>query len=159
MKNEDLLKPLKKFPLLVKNIFYSTDTSFLNLGLNKTQEAILMDIFSSNGLSMKDYQRFVSLDKSSYTRAVEFLCERGYVKKIQNSSDKRKYNLILTETGLKIAITIQKIMDNYLEEISKLFFNDEKERKKIVDALEIISGLSEKIELKKKDGTLCKKKI
>ena len=56
------------------------------------------------------------------------------VKKIQNSSDKRKYNLILTETGLKIAITIEKIMDNYLDEISKLFFKDEKERKKIAEA-------------------------
>ena len=120
--------------MLVKNIFHSTDTSSLNLDINKTQEAILMDIFSSNGLSMKDYQRFVSLDKSSYTRAVDFLCEKDYVKKIQNLSDKRKYNLILTETGLKIAITIEKIMDNYLDEISKLFFKDEKERKKIAEA-------------------------
>ena len=81
MKNQILLNNLKTLPMLVKNIFHSTDTSSLNLDINKTQEAILMAIKDHQNKSMKEISRFIGLEKSSYTRSVDILVEKGYLER------------------------------------------------------------------------------
>ena len=95
MKNQILLNNLKTLPMLVKNIFYSTDTSSLNLDINKTQEAILMAIKDHQNKSMKEISRFIGLEKSSYTRSVDILVEKGYLEREINKFDKRKIHLLL----------------------------------------------------------------
>lgn len=143
MKNQDLLNGLKAIPMLDKNIFYSTNTSILNLEINKTQEAILMAINDHQNKSMCELSRFIGLEKSSYTRSVDILVEKGFLEKISDIKDKRKIKLNLTPKGKKSAILIDEIMDIHLDNICKLFTIEEKNN--VISALKIISDFSYKI--------------
>lgn len=150
MKNINLLAGLKTIPMLQNNIFHATDTSGLNLDINKTQESILMAINDHQNKSMCEISRFVGLEKSSYTRSVEILVLKGFLKKITNESDKRKIKLILTDKGNKSAILIDEIMDVHLENISKLF--TPQEIMNTIEALKIVTEFSNRIAQNKIGG-------
>ena len=150
MKNQILLNNLKFLPMLVKNIFYSTDTSSLNLEINKTQEAILMSIKDHQNKSMNEISRFIGLEKSSYTRSVDILVEKGFLEKENNKIDKRKIHLSLTEKGKNATKAIDEIMDIYLENICSNFTANEKNE--FINALHIVSQYSLKISNNKNGG-------
>ena len=136
--------------MLVKNIFYSTDTSSLNLEINKTQEAILMSIKDHQNKSMNEISKFVGLEKSSYTRSVDILVNKGFLEKETNTLDKRKIHLRLTDKGKNATISIDKIMDIYLDRLCQDFESDEKEE--FIKALEIVSKYSLRISNNKNGG-------
>lgn len=150
MRNQELLNNLKTLPMLVKNIFYSTDTSSLNLEINKTQEAILMSIKDHQNKSMNEISKFVGLEKSSYTRSVDILVNKGFLEKETNTLDKRKIHLRLTDKGKNATISIDKIMDIYLDRLCQDFESDEKEE--FIKALEIVSKYSLRISNNKNGG-------
>ena len=151
MKNQILLNNLKTLPMLVKNIFYSTDTSSLNLDINKTQEAILMAIKDHQNKSMKEISRFIGLEKSSYTRSVDILVEKGYLEREINKFDKRKIHLLLTNKGITAAKAIDEIMDIHLDIICNNFNRHDK--KEFIKALGIVSQYSIKISNNKNGGS------
>ncbi len=150
MKNQELLNNLKALPMLVKNIFYSTDTSSLNLDINKTQEAILMSIKDHQNKSMNEISKFIGLEKSSYTRSVDILVNKEFLEKKVDKSDKRKIHLFLTEKGKNAAISIDRIMDIYLDRLCQDFEIEEKEE--FIKALEIVSKYSVRISNNKNGG-------
>ena len=151
MKNQILLNNLKTLPMLVKNIFYSTDTSSLNLDINKTQEAILMAIKDHQNKSMKEISNLIGLEKSSYTRSVDILVEKGYLEREINKFDKRKIHLLLTNKGINAAKAIDEIMDIHLDIICNNFNIHEKEE--FIKALGIVSQYSIKISNNKNGGS------
>ena len=136
--------------MLVKNIFYLTDTAKLNLGINKTQETILMAIKDYQNKSMCEISQFIGLEKSSYTRSIEILVEKGFVEKIPMENDRRKINLKLTKKGIDSAKLVDDIMDSHLDNISSLF--DSKEKETIINALKIVTDFSHKIVENKNGG-------
>jgi len=150
LKNQVLLNNLKTLPMLVKNIFYSTNTSSLNLDINKTQEAILMAIKDYQNKSMNEISRFIGLEKSSYTRSVDILAEKGFVEREINKFDKRKVHLLLTEKGKNATKAIDEIMDIHLDSICNNFNIQEKEE--FIKALGIVSQYSIRISNNKNGG-------
>lgn len=151
MKNQVLLDNLKSLPMLVKNIFNSTDTSPLNLDINKTQEAILMSVNTHQEKAMCQISKYIGLEKSSYTRSVEILLEKGFLEKTFFETDKRKIKLILTEKGRNAAIEIDKVMDKHLDNILENF--SQNEHNEFIQALKVVSKYSYKISDNKNGGT------
>ena len=111
----------------VKKIFYEHDISKLNLFINKTQINILMFINENNEKSMSEISLMTGLEKSSFTRSVDYLVQNEFITKNSPENDRRKIKLSLTKKGIKAAKLIKNDFDNYLESLISDFSDTEKD--------------------------------
>lgn len=136
------------FPQFIKKLFYEHDISKLNLDINNTQINILMFINESNEKSMSEISLMTGLEKSSFTRSVDYLVKNGFITKNSPDNDRRKINLSLTNKGLKSVKLIQKDFDDYLDSLISDFSEDEKNE--FFESLDVISKYMNKISARKK---------
>ncbi len=57
----------------------------------------LILIETGDGLTQQDLARKLGCDKVQVVRIIDYLSSNGYVKRVQNKTDKRKYELVITE--------------------------------------------------------------
>ena len=72
----------------------------------------LLLIESRNGMTQQELARELSCDKVQVVRIIDYLSKHGYVQRIQNPSDKRKYELTITEKARLLIPEIRKVIDN-----------------------------------------------
>ena len=72
----------------------------------------LLLIESRNGMTQQELARELSCDKVQVVRIIDYLSKHGYVQRIQNLSDKRKYELTITEKARLLIPEIRKVIDN-----------------------------------------------
>lgn len=84
------------------NQFYRQGVSFLgkeykeyNIGAGQYQ--FLVYLYMKDGITHDELTEKIGVDKAATTRAIVKLEEYGYIKKIQDSKDKRKYYIFLTD--------------------------------------------------------------
>ncbi|HPS58085.1 MAG TPA: MarR family transcriptional regulator [Spirochaetota bacterium] len=131
------------FPQFVKKIFYEHDISKLNLGINKTQTNILMFINENNEKSMSEISLITGLEKSSFTRSVDYLVRNGFITRNSPENDRRIIKLSLTKKGIKAANLIRNDFDVYWESLISDF--SEKEKTEFLESLAAISKYMNKI--------------
>jgi len=137
------------FPQFLKKVFYEHDISKLNLGINKTQTNILMFINENNEKSMSEISLITGLEKSSFTRSVDYLVKNGFVTRNSPENDRRRIKLSLTNKGIKAAKLIKNDFDIYLESLITGF--SEKEKNEFFESLDTILKYMNKIlEVKKR---------
>ena len=136
------------FPQFVKKIFYEHDISKLSLGINKTQTNILMFISENNEKSMSEISLITGLEKSSFTRSVDYLVDNGFITRNSSDDDRRRIKLTLTNKGIKAAKLIKNDFDVYLDSLITDF--SEQEKKEFFESLTAISGYMDKILERKK---------
>ncbi len=136
------------FPQFIKKVFYEHDISKLNLAINKTQINILMCINENNEKSMSEISQMNGLEKSSFTRSVDYLEKYGFITRNSPENDRRKITLSLTNKGIKAAKIIKDDFDVYLESLISDF--SEKEKKEFFESLTAISKYMNKILERKK---------
>ena len=85
--------------------------------LSFEQFVILHTMNSNCNLIQQDLANYLQKDKSIIVRQIDCLLENKYVVRQTNEKDKRKRNLILTETGLEI---LNKMKEIALEVSNKL---------------------------------------
>jgi DNA-binding MarR family transcriptional regulator len=149
-------------PQFIKKIFYEHDISKLRLDINNTQTNILMLINENNEKSMSEISLMTGLEKSSFTRSVDYLVKNGFITRISPENDRRKIKLSLTDKGIKAAKMIKNDFDDYLDSLISDF--SEKEKDEFFESLTTISKYMNKILGRKKSdhhktGTFRKKKI
>jgi DNA-binding MarR family transcriptional regulator len=125
------------FPQFVKKIFYDHDISKLKLAINKTQTIILMLVNENNEKSMSEISQMTGLEKSSFTRSVDFLVKNGFIVRKSPENDRRVIKLALTKKGVKAADLIKKDFDEYCESLVSEF--TEKEKAEFFVSLDTIS--------------------
>lgn len=86
--------------------FYRSGQSFLakefksyDIGVGQYQ--FLVQLYIKDGISHDELTDRMCVDKATTTRAVMKLEETGYVKRILDENDKRKYKIYLTEKSLE----------------------------------------------------------
>ena len=114
-------------PQFVKKLFYDHDISKLGLGINKTQTNILMFIDENNDKSMTEISSITGLEKSSFTRSVDYLVENGFIEKNPQMQDRRVITLSLSRKGIKAAQVIREDFDSYCESLLSCFSAEERE--------------------------------
>jgi DNA-binding MarR family transcriptional regulator len=114
------------FPPFIKKIFYEHDLSKLNLDINKTQINILMCIIENNEKSMSEISLMTGLEKSSFTRSVDYLVKNGFITRNSSENDRRIIKLSLTKKGTRIATLIKNDFDIYLATLISDFSKNEK---------------------------------
>ena len=92
----------------------------------------LMLIESGNGITQQELAGLLHCDKVQVVRIIDYLSGNGYVERIQNAADKRKYELAVTEKArlvlpdIKNAITdatsvaLNSLSENQVNELNNM---------------------------------------
>ena len=84
----------------------------------------------------------LNIEKGSLTSMIDDLTKKGYVYREKDLADRRKYMIVITEEGEKLAVDFTSKLSNELEE--KLFKLDEDDRIKYQQALETLQYILNK---------------
>jgi len=72
----------------------------------------LLLIDAGNGITQQELARELSCDKVQVVRIIDYLSSNGYVERIPNKNDKRKYDLSVTDKARKVIPDIKKAFDD-----------------------------------------------
>ena len=72
----------------------------------------LMLIEAGNGITQQELADKLFCDKVQVVRIVDYLSSNGYVERVQNQTDKRKYELTITEKARLVLPDIKKAISN-----------------------------------------------
>jgi DNA-binding MarR family transcriptional regulator len=77
-----------------------------NLDIDRSFYPLLL-IEAGNGITQQELAFELSCDKVQVVRIVDYLSLNGYVDRLQNKTDKRKYELVITEKAKKVITDIK----------------------------------------------------
>jgi DNA-binding MarR family transcriptional regulator len=98
---------------------------------------ILLIEASSGNLTQQELARKLGCDKVQVVRIIDYLSEKGYVTRVKNTRDRRKYGLEITEKAKNIIPDIKKAIQNanalVLNNLSEKKINDLYSTLKIIE--------------------------
>lgn len=134
------------FPKIYSSLYLNYLKQYSSLyNVNKTQLRALVFMRNYGEISMTELCSKLNIEKGSLTSMIDDLSEKGYVYREKNLKDRRKYMIIITEEGKKIAADFTEKLSNDLEE--KFFKLNDEDRRKYLEAIETLETLLNKSEL------------
>ncbi|MEL7567704.1 MAG: helix-turn-helix domain-containing protein [Dehalobacterium sp.] len=125
---EGIFNLLKSIQVKINEYF---KTNAQNYGLNMTEFLILYEIDYHEGLSLNELSKMLDLPKSTVSRIVDQLVNKGLVLRIIPQEDRRMINLYVNQNFLKSQET------DLMKGINKLVDDMEQEKAdRIISALE-----------------------
>ncbi|MGN7438617.1 MAG: MarR family winged helix-turn-helix transcriptional regulator [Alcanivorax sp.] len=98
----------------------------LNYGGAPQDMRVLFLVTKEPGISIGDIVNELGRDKSQITRKVKDLETKGLLKRIPHENDKRVSTLHITEAGRKIALELQKVKQDVLNDVLSSLTKEEK---------------------------------
>ncbi len=71
------------------------------LDIERNYYALILIGNSKSGITQQELAELLDTDKVSVVRIIDYLSDKGYVKRVRNVSDRRKYCLVLTNKAEK----------------------------------------------------------
>ena len=134
------------FPKIYSSLYLNYFKQYSGLyDVNKTQLRALVFMKNYGEISMTELCAKLNIEKGSLTSMIDDLSKKGYVYREKNLKDRRKYMIVITEEGKKIAADFTEKLSNDLE--AKFFKLDTDEREKYLEAIETLATLVNKSEL------------
>lgn len=134
------------FPKIYSSLYLNYLKQYSGLyDVNKTQLRALVFMKNHGEISMTELCAKLNIEKGSLTSMIDDLTEKGYVFREKNLKDRRKYMIVITKEGEKIAADFTEKLSNSLEE--KFFKLDSNDREKYLEAIETLQDLLNKNEL------------
>ena len=134
------------FPKIYSSLYLNYLKQYSGLyDVNKTQLRALVFMKNYGEISMTELCAKLNIEKVSLTSMIDDLSKKGYVYREKNLKDRRKYMIVITEEGKKIAADFTEKLSNDLE--AKFFKLDTDEREKYLEAIETLETLVNKSEL------------
>lgn len=134
------------FPKIYPSLYLNYLKQYSGLyDVNKTQLRALVFMKNYGEISMTELCAKLNIEKGSLTSMIDDLSKKGYVYREKNLKDRRKYMIVITEEGKKIAADFTEKLSNDLE--AKFFKLDTDEREKYLEAIETLETLVNKSEL------------
>jgi DNA-binding MarR family transcriptional regulator len=81
------------------------------LDINRSFYPLLL-IESRNGMTQQELAHELSCDKVQVVRIIDYLSKHGYVQRVLNPMDKRKYELTITDKAKLLIPEIRKVIDS-----------------------------------------------
>jgi MarR family transcriptional regulator, transcriptional regulator for hemolysin len=91
-----------------------------HLDIDRNYHALMLIESDDGNITQQELAVMLDTDKVSIVRVVDYLSEKGYVKRIRKTDDHRKYSLNLTEKA-KVALPEIK---QAIEELNQIVLND-----------------------------------
>ena len=130
------------FPKIYSSLYLNYLKQYSGLyDVNKTQLRALVFMKNYGEISMTELCAKLNIEKGSLTSMIDDLSKKGYVYREKNLKDRRKYMIVITEEGKKIAADFTEKLSNDLE--AKFFKLDTDEREKYLEAIETLANKSE----------------
>jgi MarR family transcriptional regulator for hemolysin len=82
-----------------------------HLDIERNYYALLLIEQAEGNITQQELAGLLDTDKVSIVRIIDYLSENGYVKRLQNVNDRRKYSLKLTAKAKKETSKIQKAIN------------------------------------------------
>lgn len=134
------------FPKIYSSLYLDYLKQYSSLyNVNKTQLRALVFMKNYGEISMTELCAKLNIEKGSLTSMIDDLTDKGYVYREKNLKDRRKYMIVITESGEKIAADFTEKLSNDLEE--KFFRLDNEDRKRYLEAIETLETILNKSEL------------
>ncbi len=107
--NNKSLQPLgRKLSIIGKDYLQALNTRLNHLDIDRNYYALLLIENAEGTITQQELAGQLEIDKVSMLRSIDYLSEKGYVKRVKSISDKRKYGLELTEKAHKAIPEIKK---------------------------------------------------
>ncbi len=84
-------------------------------GLSLVQEQLLVELDADKERSLRDLEALLKLDQSSISRIAAGLEERGFIRRLSDPNDGRRYILQLTAAARNVISAIDRFADNRLK--------------------------------------------
>lgn len=107
------------FNLIFLHLKRSMEEKLKPYDLTHLQFSILMNIHKNNLSTQKEILQYTHGDEAGITRLIDRLESKGYLKRVQSETDKRKKKIILTETGVKLIDEATQCAIDYNNELAK----------------------------------------
>lgn len=130
-------QPLGKFLASTgRKFLYALNVKLKNLEIERNFYALLLIEGGKGNITQQDLAELLDSDKVSIVRIVDYLSSKGYVKRVKDINDKRKYGLYLTPKAEKEMPMIK----NAIEEVTQKAFEGLSKEKieELYDTLNII---------------------
>ena len=95
----------KTFPKIYSSLYLDYLKKYSVLyNVNKTQLRALVFIKNHGSISMTELCAKLNIEKGSLTSMIDDLTKKGYVYREKDLADRRKYMIVITEAGEKLAV-------------------------------------------------------
>jgi MarR family transcriptional regulator, transcriptional regulator for hemolysin len=136
-------QPLGKFLSSTGRKFLNAlNVKLNNLDIERSFYALLLIEGGNGKITQQDLAELLESDKVSVVRIINYLSGKGYVKRVKDPSDKRKYRLTLTSKAEEEMPVIKKA----IEEVTQNAFNG-LSRKKIEELYETLNIIRNNLNL------------
>lgn len=100
------------FSLLGKGYLHLLRLRLSHLDIDRNYFALVVIDNYNGDITQQELSQLLDTDKVSIVRVIDYLSTKGYVRRIRNSRDKRKYSLSLTE---KAKLALPEIKESFSE--------------------------------------------
>ena len=112
VQNDILKEPVGRIIAKIGKLYQANLSAELShLDIDRSFYPLLL-IESRNGMTQQELAHELSCDKVQVVRIIDYLSKHAYVQRIQNPTDKRKYELRITEKARLLIPEIRKVIDN-----------------------------------------------
>lgn len=115
MTHDELGPAIGKIFSLKSILFNTFDIAPLGLGINKTQERVLMMCHHHPNAQMSFLSREAGLEKGSFTTVIDSLERAGLVERTRDESDRRAIAVRLTAEGSRVASKIAALFRSHAQ--------------------------------------------
>jgi len=106
------------------------------LGLTYSEYVMLKHIYQDEGAKQDELAEALFLDKAVVTRTVNMLEQKGFVRREQDSFDRRVKHIYLTERGLNQRAYLDNVLSTWIDYLIKDIPDDHV--KMVMDGLDIL---------------------
>lgn len=130
-----------------------SDFLMKSIDLEKGQYQFLIRVKENAGINQQDLSSLLLLDKTTTAKAINKLVKKGYILKKVEKTDKRNFNLYLTNKGKETCIFLEK-EEQFATKISLDKLNSEQQTlllQQLTEISENVSHLYSEIKYDKKE--------
>ena len=109
----------RMFSFLGKSYLHLLRNKLQHLDIDRNFFALILIESSEGEINQQQLALLLDTDKVSIVRIVDYLSEKGFVKRVRTSDDRRKHNLVLTEKAKAALPEIKKCIN----ELNQLVFS------------------------------------
>ena len=93
-----------------RNFLHLLNAKLDHLDIERNYYALILIQTTKSGMTQQELAELMDTDKVSVVRIIDYLSNKGYVKRVKNVSDRRKYCLVLTAKAEKEMTVIKKML-------------------------------------------------
>ena len=104
-----IVHPLgRTLSVISRSYLHVLNKKLKHLDIDRNYYALLLIEKTEGKITQQELACLLDIDKVSMLRSIDYLSEKGYVDRIKNTDDRRKYSLVLTNKARKAITEIEK---------------------------------------------------